>query len=112
MVTRLRSFADRYSREVCFMISGRVIIQSETGLHLRPASDLCNLAISYPCKIELHSGNRTVNAKSVLGVLSACIKQDDEVELICDGAQEQEAFHVLSEALASNFQNYHKSISK
>ena len=89
------------------MLSGKVTIQSETGLHLRPASVLCNIAIQYPCKIELRTDSKTVNAKSVLGVLSACVKFKDEVEIICDGDKEEEAFQVISEALASNFENYH-----
>lgn len=89
------------------MRTGRVIIKSQTGLHLRPASDLCNLALQFPCKIELKSNNRTVNAKSVLGVLSACIKHEDEVELVCDGEQELEAFEKISKALADDFVEYH-----
>ena len=32
-----------------------------------------------------------VNAKSVLSVLGACIKSGDEIELVCDGADEDEA---------------------
>ena len=90
------------------MVSGKVIITSETGLHLRPASDLCNLAIGFPCKIELKSANRIINAKSVLGILSACVRHNDEVELICDGEKEQEAFDVISKALADDFAEYHK----
>ena len=85
------------------MVRGEVIIRSESGLHLRPASNLCNLAIHYPCKIELRTDNRTVNAKSVLGVLSACIRQEDVVELICDGEKELEAFHEIVELLQSDF---------
>ena len=67
------------------MVSGKIVILSELGLHLRPAGILCNLAINFPCNIELRTDNRTVNAKSVIGVLSACIKHHDEVELICEG---------------------------
>lgn len=81
------------------MVSGKVRILSESGLHLRPASKLSNLCILYPCKIELRSNSRTVNAKSVLGVLSACIRQGDEVELICEGEQEEEAFLAVYETL-------------
>lgn len=83
------------------MVSGKIVILSELGLHLRPASILCNLAINFPCKIELRTDKRTVNAKSVLGVLSACIKHEDEVELICDGDKEEEAFQVISEVLVN-----------
>ena len=91
------------------MVSGKVVIKSETGLHLRPASDLCNLAIGFSCKIELKTENRIINAKSVLGVLSACIRHEDEVELVCDGENEEEAFYVISQALADDFAQYHKN---
>lgn len=87
------------------MVSGKVVILCELGLHLRPAGVLCNLAINFPCKIELRTNSRTINAKSVLGVLSACIKHEDEVELICDGEKEEEAYTVISKVLASNFEN-------
>lgn len=90
------------------MVNGKVTILSKLGLHLRPATSLCNLALNYPCRIELHVGNRTVNAKSVLGVLSACIKQEDEVELTCDGEQEQQAFEDISKALATDFLDFEK----
>ena len=33
----------------------------------------------------------TANAKSVLSVLGACIKSGDEIEIICEGADETEA---------------------
>lgn len=90
------------------MINGKVVIKSETGLHLRPAGDLCKLAMEFPCKIELRSGNRTVNAKSVLGVLSACIKFGDEVEILCDGEKEEEAYEQIASALESEFVEYHE----
>lgn len=90
------------------MINGKVVIKSETGLHLRPAGDLCKLAMEFPCKIELRLGNRTVNAKSVLGVLSACIKFGDEVEILCDGEKEEEAYEKIASALESEFVEYHE----
>ncbi len=51
------------------MVSGKIVILSELGLHLRPAGILCNLAINFPCNIELRTDNRTVNAKSVIGIM-------------------------------------------
>ena len=42
----------------------------------------------------------TANAKSVLSVLGACIKCGDEIELICDGADEQEAMKALTDAIS------------
>ena len=37
----------------------------------------------------------TANAKSVLSVLGACIKSGDEIELFCDGADENEALAAM-----------------
>jgi phosphocarrier protein len=39
------------------------------------------------------------NAKSVLSVLGACIKSGDEIELVCDGEDEEEALNSLVVAI-------------
>ena len=43
----------------------------------------------------------TANAKSVLSVLGACVKSGDEIELICDGEDEEEALKTLVNAVES-----------
>ena len=50
--------------------------------------------------IENVDDGGTANAKSVLSVLGACIKCGDEIELICDGADEQEAMKALTDAIS------------
>lgn len=81
------------------MVSKKLMIQIPAGLHLRPISVLCNRAIEFNSKITIKAGSKTINAKSVLGVLSACVKQGDEIELICEGPDEEEALEVLSNAI-------------
>lgn len=44
------------------------------------------------------NGN-TANAKSVLSVLGACVKYGDEIELICEGDDEETALKTLVEAI-------------
>lgn len=39
--------------------------------------------------------------KSVLSVLGACIKSGDEIELVCDGEDEEEALAALVQAIES-----------
>ena len=43
--------------------------------------------------------NNVANAKSVLSVLGACIKSGDEINLICDGEDEEEALASLVKAI-------------
>ena len=39
----------------------------------------------------------TANAKSVLSVLGACIKSGDEIEIICEGTDEEAALKGMTE---------------
>ncbi|MDF2485485.1 MAG: Phosphotransferase System HPr (HPr) Family [Herbinix sp.] len=77
------------------MVNTKLVIDIPAGLHLRPISVLCNRAIDFKCTVTIRLGDKAVNAKSVLGVLSACAKHGDEIELICDGPDEAEALKVL-----------------
>lgn len=79
------------------MVSGRVKIKNPTGLHLRPAGLFCKTAMVFISRITVHKQtkyeNVTANAKSVLSVLGACIKSGDEIEIVCEGEDEEEALH-------------------
>lgn len=77
------------------MVSEKVIISNPTGLHLRPAGNLCKEAMKYKCHIAFEYRGNTANAKSVLSVLGACIKSGDEITMICDGEDEEEALKAL-----------------
>lgn len=81
------------------MVSRNLMINITSGLHLRPISILCNRAIDFKSAISIEIGNKSVNAKSVLGVLSACVKDGDEIKLVCDGPDEDEALEVLSDMI-------------
>ena len=56
-----------------------------------PAGKLCDEAIKYRAKISFQKGNATTNAKSLLSVLAASVKYNDEVEIVCEGEDEKEA---------------------
>lgn len=81
------------------MVSRKVVVNNPSGLHLRPAGILCKTAIDFKSKITLRFNDITANAKSVLGVLGACIKTGDEVEIICDGEDEQDALGTIVNAI-------------
>ncbi len=77
------------------MVREKITIKNPTGLHLRPAGDLSNLASGYQSSIQIRKGNQTADAKSLLALLGACIKVGDEVEFICEGPDEQEALEAV-----------------
>ena len=82
------------------MVSGKVVIKNPTGLHLRPAGLFCKTAMQFKSKITVHKKTRhedvTANAKSVLSVLGACIKSGDEIEIVCEGKDEEKALEMMT----------------
>lgn len=83
------------------MVSQNVVVKNPTGLHLRPAGNLCKEAIQFKSLITFSFGDTTANAKSVLSVLGACVKCGDEITLCCEGEDEQEALKHLVDAIES-----------
>ena len=83
------------------MVSRKVAIKNPTGLHLRPAGNLCKEAMKFRSLITFTFKDNTANAKSVLSVLGACVKCGDEVEFVCEGEDEEEALKSLIEAIES-----------
>ena len=79
------------------MVSRLVTVAHPQGLHMRPAQRLVSAMGKYPCEVSIFSKGRQINGKSILSVLSACIRQGSEIELRCSGEEEQAA---LEEAAA------------
>ena len=77
------------------MVSQKTTIKNPTGLHLRPAGLFCKTAMKFQCSVTFQVKQTTVNAKSILSILGACVKADDEIEIICDGVDEVEALETM-----------------
>ena len=86
------------------MITREVTITNTIGLHARPATFFIQKANGYKSSIWLERGDRRVNAKSLLGVLSMGIAQGMTVSLIADGADEVDALDGLQQLVEGGFQ--------
>jgi phosphocarrier protein len=89
---------------VAAMTKQKVMVKNELGLHLRPAGLLCRTAMLYKSNITLGHKNATANAKSVLSVLGAGVKTGDELEITCEGIDEQEAMEALVKLFESGLE--------
>ena len=79
------------------MYEENIVIRNASGLHARPASQLVALANNYASDVEVVHGGKSVNAKSVLSVLTAGIYTGSEVVLRVSGPDEEVAAPALSE---------------
>ena len=80
-----------------------IVISNKVGLHAGPASLFTQKANEFKSTILLERGNRSVNAKSLLGVLSMGIMKDMQISIIGDGEDEVEAVDTLCSLVESGF---------
>lgn len=72
---------------------------NESGLHARPAGVLVNEAKKYESDIQIKYGDKTVNAKSIMNLLSLGLDKGSEITIITNGSDEEEALNALSNLL-------------
>lgn len=83
-----------------------IIIHHKLGLHARPAASFVKTAASFSSRITLENLSRStqpVNAKSILSVLTAGVKMDDQLRITAEGSDEAAAVSALCELVTSNF---------
>lgn len=88
------------------MASLEIIVKHSAGLHARPASKFVQTATKFPCNITVTnatSAGKTINAKSILQVLTLGVNQDNTVLIEAEGEKEIEALAALKELIESNF---------
>ena len=73
------------------MVSKQVTLVNAQGFHMRPASMFAAAMAKYQSNIFLRYNGADHNAKSLLNIIAACIKCGSEIELICDGPEEDKA---------------------
>ena len=80
-----------------------VTVASSVGLHARPASLFAQAAAKAGVPVQLTSAaGKSVNAASILGVLSLGIGHAEEVTLSADGEGAEAALDQLAELLATD----------
>jgi len=72
----------------------------EMGLHARPATVLVNTAGKFASEITLDYNGKSVNLKSIMGVMSLGVPHNAEITIIADGEDAEEAIEALTATLA------------
>lgn len=77
------------------MITKKLQVHNEEGLHSRPAMEFSKLAAQYTSAVTIEKDGMSFDAKSMLMVLSACVGCGEYFILKIDGADEQQAMEDL-----------------
>lgn len=84
------------------MVSKTMTIKNAEGLHARPATEIAKSATQYTSTVELDVKGNKYNAKSVLNIMSAGIKNSTQITVICDGVDEEKALAGVIQTLQEN----------
>ncbi|SET33955.1 phosphocarrier protein [Oceanobacillus limi] len=77
-------------------------ITADTGVHARPATLLVNKAGQFQSDVELSYNDKTVNLKSIMGVMSLGIPKGAEIKVSANGNDEEEAIAGVAEVIKEN----------
>ena len=77
------------------MFNKEVVVRCESGLHNKQATYFVQKANEFESSIWLISGNRKMNAKSLLGIMSLSIVTGDTVTLSAQGSDAEAAVNAL-----------------
>ena len=83
------------------MITNTVKVGFEEGLETRNMALLVQTAGQFKSNIRIRSGEYTVNAKSIMGVMTLGLNYEDEVELIIEGPDEETAMEGMIRFLSA-----------
>lgn len=77
------------------MVTKEIVVRCESGLHNKQATYFVQKANEFDCSIWLESGNRKMNAKSLLGIMSLGIVTGATVNLSAEGDSAENAVDAL-----------------
>ena len=81
------------------MFNKEVIVRCESGLHNKQATYFVQKANEFDSSIWLESGNRKMNAKSLLGIMSLGVITGTKVTLSAFGPDAEAAVNALDTLL-------------
>lgn len=77
----------------------KVLVIDPVGLHARPATVAVNSASKFKCDVKVSYKGKSVNMKSIMGVMSLGIPTQSEITISCEGEDEDVAITQIEEML-------------
>lgn len=78
------------------LLEKKVTVKLETGLQARPAAQFVQEANRFQSDIFIEKDNKKINAKSIMGIMSLAVRRGEEIQLVVDGVDEEEAMESLT----------------
>ncbi|MCR4842670.1 MAG: HPr family phosphocarrier protein [Eubacterium sp.] len=83
------------------MVSKTLTVTNEQGMHMRPATVFTSAMAGFSSSVSVVFNGNSFDGKSIMMLMSACIKCGSEIEIRCDGEDEEEALDKAVELVES-----------
>ena len=80
-----------------------VVIINKLGLHARAAARFVETTTAFEAEVEVYSGDKTVNGKSIMGLMMLAAARGATVELTVRGRDEKKALMALVKLIEDRF---------
>lgn len=85
------------------MIRQPLTVQNQLGLHTRAAAKLVDTAKRFESTIELIFRDRTVDCKSIMGVITLGAQKNNSIDIVIEGNDESEALGAIQKLFDAKF---------
>jgi len=85
------------------MISKELTIVNKLGLHARAAAKFVSLASSFNSEIHVVKDGKSVNGKSIMGVMMLAASQNSKITVNIEGEDERLALEKIQNLIAERF---------
>ncbi|HOQ00202.1 MAG TPA: HPr family phosphocarrier protein [Acetivibrio clariflavus] len=85
------------------MVEKTIEITNPSGLHARPAALFVQTAGKFTSNIWIKVGDKKVNAKSIMGLISLAVSKGTLITIIAEGEDEEQAVNEIIDLVTSGF---------
>lgn len=85
------------------MAEKQVTIVNKLGMHLRAAAVFIETANKFKSQVHLRKEKRSVNAKSIMGLMTLGAACGSQITIVAEGPDEQEALAALARTVENRF---------
>lgn len=86
------------------MTEKQVTIKNRAGIHARPAAMIVQTAGKFASRINMIKENETINAKSIMGIITLGASYNSTLTIQADGPDEEQAVEALSALFDHRFE--------
>lgn len=79
-------------------------VLNRAGIHARPAALIAQTANKFTSEVTIEKDSASVNAKSIMGVITMAAGYNTQLILKADGADEKEAVEAITQLFESKFE--------